>query len=255
MLKEQNQNTKTLIFLLAYNEANAINEVLAEIKNEVDKWKNKNVKIIVIDDGSVDSTSMLVKKAGIKVISHPVNLGIGAGEQTALIYARKYGFNIVIRVDADGQHPASEIKKIYDKIANGSADLCIGSRFVGGKNNGFRSTLIRRAGIKYFSFLCRTIGGVRIKDPTSGFRGFGPRALNLFTENPAPDYPEVDAIIEGARAGLKIEEVRVSFRKRKAGRSTINLKNSVYYAIKVSLSVLISALRQKPELNERKAKE
>ncbi len=115
---------KILVVIPAYNEKGNIGKVITEIRRE-----QISLDILVVDDGSKDNTSRVVKKYGAMVAVLPINLGIGGARQTGLIYAEKGGYDLCLQMDADGQHPAENMRKLIK--ASSSAEVIIGSRILG----------------------------------------------------------------------------------------------------------------------------
>ena len=93
------------------------------------------------------------------------------------------------------------------------------------------------------------VGG-RVTDPTSGFQVTNRRAIALFAEYFPHDYPEVEATVLAAKAGLRRAEVPVEMRERSAGRSSIGAVRSVFYMVKVMLAVFVTVFRRAPEVPE-----
>lgn len=229
------------IFVLipCFNEAENVLPLVTEVKKSV-----LNAKIIVINDGSTDHTSLSGRKAGAVTLDLPVNLGVGGAMQTGFIYCTRHGAMRAIKIDGDGQHPPREAMTILSAIDQSQADIVIGSRFLN-KTHGYKSTITRRMGIKIISLICRVLTGMTITDPTSGFRAYSQKALTLFAENyPDFDYPEPEEIILAHKYGLKIVEVPVEMRDRKFGISTLTPSISCYYMIKVSLAMIFIFLRK-----------
>jgi len=119
----KNKN-KIHIFIPAYNEANVIEEVVKTVLNC--GFSN----IYVVNDGSTDETAKHAKKAGAKVIQHPLNRGAGAANQTGISYAKRKGLEYIVFLDGDGQHYPEDIEKMYDFMHKENIDLVIGSRFI-----------------------------------------------------------------------------------------------------------------------------
>ena len=241
---------KILLFIVAYNEEKSLPGLIRELREKIGPASSA-CEMIVVDDGSTDSTRQAAGDLGMKVVRHPVNLGIGAAEQTGLLYASKNNFDVAVRIDGDGQHPPESIAGLLEEVVSGRVDLAVGSRFVRSSTNGFKSTRLRRIGIKYFSALCFMLTGKMIKDPTSGFRCFGRDSIELLTEIPPADFPEVETFIEVVRCGLRVGEVAAPFRSRKGGASSIKFHHSIYYMIKVTMAVLVAGLRRKPMKKKR----
>jgi len=138
-------------------------------------------ELVVINDGSSDRTAQVAAELGahsrvpLHLITLPVNSGIGVAMQTGYLFAARSGqFRYAVQFDADGQHGAAYIPQLVEHCSKNELDLCIGSRFLESKPGEFRSTFARRIGIRFFSRLISTLSGIRVTDPTSGFRCAGP---------------------------------------------------------------------------------
>ena len=121
-------------------------------------------------------------------------------------------------------------------------DMVIGSRFI--EKEGFQSSKLRRIGIVFFSVLIKILTGKRITDPTSGLRMVGRNVMALFAVDYPRDYPEPESVVAVIRRGMKVEEIPVIMKERSGGVSSISLKKSVYYMIKVTLAILIERIRK-----------
>lgn len=204
--------------------------------------------VVVIDDGSRDGTAEAARSAGARVVSLPCNLGIGGAVQTGFLYARDHGYDFMAQVDADGQHEPAELVKLLDGVRRDpSVDVICGSRFLPGERQ-YRAPVGRRLGIRLFAFALTRLAGGPVTDPTSGFRLFNRRAIELFAREYPHDYPEVEAILMLARQGASFAEVPVRMHPRQHGSSSITSLRSVYYMTKVSLALAASSLRQPIEL-------
>jgi glycosyltransferase involved in cell wall biosynthesis len=230
---------KVLIIVPAFNEEDNIQNTILDLKTNT-----PNYDILVINDGSKDQTSKLAKNSGAKVIDMPINVGIGGAVQTGFIYASKNDYDIAIQFDGDGQHKAQEILPLIAPILSKESDVVIGSRFLE-KDNEFRSTFTRRIGIKFFELLNSVLIGQRITDNTSGFRAYNKTAIKLLANNYPEDFPEPEAVILLGKNGFKIKEIFSHMRERKGGVSSISATKSVYFMIKVTLSILITAIKPK----------
>ena len=164
--------------------------------------------------------------------------------QTGYVFACEQGYDAAIQVDGDGQHDPGYLPVLLAPLEEDRADLVIGSRFVGPSS--FRSSPARRVGIKWFAWVISWLIGQRVTDTTSGFRAANRAVIEYFAEAYPQDYPEPEAIVVAWRAGFRIREVPVEMHARQGGRSSINMWRSVYYMIKVTLSILVSMLRPVP---------
>lgn len=239
----QQPSSRMLVILPAYNEAGNIATTVDNIRRCV-----PDADIVVINDGSTDTTGEAAASAGAIVLHMPYNVGIGAGVQTGFQFAAAYGYDLVIRNDGDGQHVAEDIHHLIKTIQTGEADVVIGSRFLG-EGRGYGSSLARRLGIGILSRLLTAITGQRVTDPTSGFAAFNQRAIALFARLYPHDYPEPEAIVILHRAGLRMKEIPVAMRAREHGTSSITPARSAYYMVKVILAILINLLRRAPVID------
>lgn len=235
---------KVLIIIPSYNEEENIMSVIESIKEVC-----TDVDYLVVNDCSSDNTIKVLKENGATYVDCPVNLGIGGAVQTGYRYAVENDYDIAIQVDGDGQHDVSYVQAMVDVINSKEADIVIGSRFV--DKEGFQSSSSRRIGIKILSFFIWMCTGKVIKDVTSGFRAVDRKYIEIYSKDYPDDYPEPEAIVVGLIHGAKIVEQPVIMKERIAGESSINLKKSVYYMVKVSLAIFLRRL----SLGFRRAKE
>lgn len=227
---------KVLIVIPAYNEAdNILNTVRGVVEHGYD--------YIVVNDGSRDATLDVCRSNGLNVLDLPMNLGIGGAVQAGHKYAQRFGYDIDIQLDGDGQHDPAYLDALVREVASG-ADLVIGSRFLE-KTDGFQSTFMRRVGITWLSAMLKLCTGHRVSDPTSGFRACGRRAIDLFCASYPVDYPEPESIAVAIKSGLFVKEVSVEMRERQGGTSSIGGLSSVYYMLKVSLAILIASVSRR----------
>lgn len=216
----------------AYNEEANIEKVADDLIRNYPQYD-----YLIINDCSDDGTVDILKRRGYNYISLPTNLGIGGAVQSGYLYAVENGYDIAVQLDGDGQHDPAYIGRLIQPISDGEADITIGSRFI--ERNGFQSSVLRRAGIRIIRGVIKLCCGVDVTDSTSGFRACSREAAVFFSRNYANDYPEPEAVVASALNGFEIREVPVVMRERGGGVSSININRSVYYMIKVSLSLLI----------------
>jgi glycosyltransferase involved in cell wall biosynthesis len=223
----------------ARNEEAAVGRVVEELRAF-----DPALDVLVIDDGSEDATAESAAAAGAAVVSLPFNLGIGGAVQTGFKYALEHGYDTVIRLDGDGQHDPQEIPQLLGPLARGEADVVVGSRFADGKSD-YRPPFARRAGIRWFARLVSLLTRQKLTDTTSGFQAVNARAIRLFAADYPHDYPEVEAAVMVVRHKLRITEVPARMRGRETGASSITAFRSFYYAIKVTLALLVGIFRRR----------
>jgi glycosyltransferase involved in cell wall biosynthesis len=239
---------KHLVVIPAYNEEEALPRTVADLQSLSDDFE-----ILIVNDGSRDRTEQAAHELASKsrlalhVVNLPMNCGIGVAVQTGYLYAAGHGdyYTCVLQFDADGQHDAADIPPMVNECLDRQLDLCVGSRFLKLDEGAFRSTFLRRVGIRFFSWLIGLLSGVRVTDPTSGFRCAGPRAWARFARSYPEDYPEPESLFWCARNRLRIGEVPVRMRQRQAGVSSIRRLRIAYYMLKVSLSIILDRLRSR----------
>lgn len=219
-----------LAIVPAYNEEDSLTATIEELQRVAPE-----IDYIVINDGSRDGTLSLCKANGFNYVSHPTNLGLTAGVQTGMKYALRYGYDMAIQFDADGQHDPAYISALVAKMDDAKADIVVGSRFVTEK----KPKSLRMLGSNLISSMIKLTTGARIKDPTSGMRLYNKRAIRLFATQDWTS-PEPDTLACLIRKGYKVEEVQVSMRERMAGESYLNLTRSISYMANTCMSILFS---------------
>lgn len=227
-----NNSPSVLVIIPAYNEE-------ANILRTVQSVMRFGYDYLVVNDGSTDKTLQICIENHLNVLDLPQNLGIGGAVQAGHKYARQFSYDIDVQVDGDGQHDPKYIGTLIEEIQAGS-DIVVGSRFLI-PTAGFQSSFLRRIGITWFSNVIRLVSRRRITDPTSGFRACNKKAIELFCNKYPSDYPEPDSIVYALAQGLDVTEVSVVMRERQGGTSSISGLSSVYYMIKVTLAIFISA--------------
>jgi glycosyltransferase involved in cell wall biosynthesis len=207
----------------ALNEAHAIAGVVKGASEYVDH-------VIVVDDGSGDETRMLAEEAGAVVIHHPRRLGVGAAVASGLARAQELGATAVVQVDGDGQHEPSSIAELLAPLSAG-IDVVVGTRF----EHGFEMGRVRRTVLGIFARLMSYRLGTRLTDPTSGFRAFSPRAVEVLT----PIFPlkylsdTVEVLYLAADHGLRIATVPVTMNARVGGKPSAGTVQSIGYALRM----------------------
>ena len=228
---------KRLIIVPAYNEEENIEHTVEDILG-----KSKHFDYVVINDCSTDRTKEICESHQYNIINLPINLGSGVAVQTGYQYAAEHGYDMAVQVDGDGQHDPEFLEKMADYLEKNQLDMVIGSRFI--EKEGFQSSGLRRVGIRFFTRLIRLLTGKTITDPTSGLRMIGKNVLEMFAKDYPKDYPEPESVVAVLMRGLKVEEIPVIMREREGGVSSISLKNSVYYMIKVPLAIIFEWFRK-----------
>lgn len=221
------------IIIPAYNEEKTITQVISGIPKKIKGVSL--VKIIVVDDGSYDQTGKLAKKAGATVLMHVINQGVGAATITGLEAAKNINADIVITLDADGQHDPQEIAKIVNLILKKKYDVVIGTRLINRRN----MSLYKSVGNFIMNWLTFALYNLWVKDSQSGFKGFSKKALEKMklTSNGYEICSEI--IGEIKRLNLKYYEMPIktiySTYSKKRGQFSLNGINIIIKLITRSI--------------------
>lgn len=232
------KNPKVLLIIPAYNEEKNILTVYKNICDYNKKAKTK-LDVVFINDGSVDATEKILCENNINHIRLIQNLGIGGAVQTGYKYALYNDYDIAIQFDGDGQHNVNYVEALIKPILEENVDMAIGSRFIDSSSSEFKSSFLRRVGIKLISSCIYFKTRVRIYDTTSGFRASNKNAIAMFAIHYPLEYPEPISSVDVILSGMKIKEVPVSMNERLAGKSSINSWKNIYYMVNVVLSILL----------------
>lgn len=224
---------KSLVIIPCYNEEESIVRTIKSLTDFIYNQKEYEIDYVVIDDGSTDDTKKVMIDNNINHISHVVNMGVGAGIKTGIMYADKNGFSNVTQFDADGQHNAEYIIDLIKGIEEGY-DVVIGSRFLGTKKH----WSMRMLGSKVLSNLIyyRTKKQIKITDPTSGQRMLSTKVKKAYMQDEACSEPNF--AIKYYKKGFKVKEVKVNMNERLDGESHFNLYNSITFMIEQSIAII-----------------
>lgn len=227
---------ETLIVLPAYNEEAAVGEVVREVFQAL-----PNVTCLVVNDGSIDSTTEVAKSAGAIVAELPYNLGVGGAMRVGFKFALENGFANVVQVDADGQHDPKDISKLLDALSY--SDLVLGARFAGTGNYETRGP--RRWAMVLLAKLLSRTAGHQLTDTTSGFRASGPKAVRLFAEHYPAEYlgDTVESLVIAARSGCRISQVPVAMRERAGGTPSHSPFKAAIFLMRVGVAMLFAFVR------------
>lgn len=167
-----------LVVIPAFNEEKVIHKVISKIPRKIHKYY---IDVLVVNDGSTDLTEKNARKAKAKVISHPLNRGLGAALGTGFEYARRRNYDFLVTLDADGQHDPKEISKLLKPILEERMDFVVGSRLIKSRKP-FFNKLGMPFSRKLLAFLASLstffLAGIWSTDSQSGFRVFSKRAIN-----------------------------------------------------------------------------
>ena len=215
---------KVVVGIPAYNEEKNIAKIIVSLKKMADR-------IIVCDDGSADSTSIIAESLGAIIIKHHKNLGYGSAIRDIFLKAREINAELLVTIDADGQHKIEDIKKVIKPVVDGQADISIGSRFLEESDN---APKYRKLGIKIITKVTNSSLTEKITDAQSGFRAYNSKVLQSLTPSDSGMGISTEILIKSSRLGLKIAEVPTDIRYE----GNTSTQNPVSHGTDVLLSTI-----------------
>jgi glycosyltransferase involved in cell wall biosynthesis len=226
-----------VVFIPAWNEEQNLPAVLDELAREL-----PDADVLVIDDGSVDATAAVGREHGAEVLTFSENRGLRAGIAAGYAYAHDHNYAVCGRVDADGQHPAAELRRLIDEVRAGRCDVAVGSRYLAG--DGHEPHRYRLEGARRFgTAIMRRAMGVTLRrpfrDPMSGMYAVGAVATELLSRPYTSGAPEVEALMRITNAGLRLEEVPVQMRPRAHGESKLQGRKAVGLVLTVIGALIV----------------
>lgn len=227
---------RVLVIIPALNERDSLPTVIESVSASL-----PGADVLVVDDGSTDDTAARAREHGALVARLPFNLGVGGAMRTGFAFAAANHYDIAAQVDADGQHNPADLQRMIEALAD--ADVVIGARFAGEGDYAVRGP--RRWAMLALAWTLSRVCRARLTDATSGFRVCGPEALQVFALNFPAEYlgDTVEALVIGARAGLRIRQVPVAMRERQAGSPSHNSWKSTVYLGRAMLALIFALIR------------
>ena len=236
-----------LVVLPAFNEARSVASVVEEVLTAAPK-----VHVLVVDDGSADSTAALARAAGAEVVVNVFNLGVGGAMRVGFRYGVAHGYRALAQVDADGQHDPRDLPRLLDRLQDGPApQVVIGARFAG--EGEFRAPLARRLAMRLLARYLSHRTHVHLTDVTSGYRAHNRAAMELFARTYPANYlaDTVESLVIVTDAGGTVTQVPVSMRSRLGGAPSQSTIRAAIYLVQVTLMLALSILRRRSNRSAR----
>ncbi len=211
----------------AFNEEMTIAKVIARARRHSEV-------VVVVDDGSTDDTGLIAESLGAVVIRHKRRMGYGNALRSCFDTARDMGADVLVTLDADGQHDADEMPKLLSGIKDGSADIVIGSRFSTLQHT-TEAPRYRTAGIKLLTSLTRAATNSQLSDAQCGFRAYNRKAIEQVSPTEQGMGASAETLMKSFEKNLRVLEVPVTVRY--AGLKT-STHNSLYHALEVLASII-----------------
>ncbi|NDF35764.1 MAG: glycosyltransferase family 2 protein, partial [Nitrosopumilaceae archaeon] len=214
-----------VIGIPAYNEEEKIAGIILKLKKITDK-------IIVCNDGSSDMTGEIAQNLGAIVVTHPKNMGYGAGIRSIFLKAKEIQADILVTFDADGQHRTEDIQAVIDPILGDKADIVIGSRFLE-KNE--QMPEYRKLGIKVITKITNASMNDSLTDSQSGFRAYSKKVLNDIVPSDYGMGVSTEILIKASKKEFRIAEVPIVV--------SYEGKTSTHHPVSHGVSVILSTIK------------
>lgn len=233
-----NKRSFVMAIIPAYNESKNIRKIIEHTTKHVGS-------IIVVDDGSQDNTAEIASAMNVKVIRNRYNIGKGAALRKGLIEAcRNNNVDIVVTIDADGQHDPNDISKLVKPIESGDADIVIGSRYM---HDSHEIPKVRGIGLSVINSANRFFTKSSVSDSQSGFRAYKKNVLSIISAYDSRGYGvETEQLARAESCGLRIVEVPVNIKYRELLNTS--KRNSVLHAANILSTILKIAVERRPLL-------
>jgi glycosyltransferase involved in cell wall biosynthesis len=230
----------TLVFIPAWNEEASLPAVLDEIRARIPE-----ADVLVVDDGSTDGTAEVARRHGAEALSFGENRGLRAAIAAGYGHAVEHGYAYCGRVDADGQHPVDELRKLLEVVRSRRCDVAVGSRYATAGGNGFsreryETSPARRLGTGLLRRSIEIVLDRPFHDATSGMYAVNARAMAILAQPYTSGAPEVEAVLRLHEEGLRVEEIPVEMRERASGESKLQGKKAIMLVLTVA-GTLITA--------------
>lgn len=229
-----------LVIVPALNEEASIGSVLADLTAN-------GFNVLVVNDGSTDSTATVARACRVDVLDLPYNMGVGGALRAGFQVAVERGYQAVVQVDADGQHPVDSIDRLIAESNASAADMVIGSRFLS-RETLMSLSLTRRVVMRYLARAATRAASTPITDSSSGFRLIRNPLLLAFSRSFSANYlgDTFEAVVMAGRGGFKIREIPAPLSERQVGKSSASILQSVRFTLK---GVGVALLRLHPRIS------
>ncbi|MFB3889800.1 MAG: glycosyltransferase family 2 protein [Candidatus Bathyarchaeia archaeon] len=231
-------NPFIVIGIPAFNEEASIEKVVRRARQFADA-------VVVCDDGSTDSTASIAESLGASVVKHSQNLGYGSAIQSLLRCARALDADVLVTLDADGQHDPAEIPRLLNPLASKEADIVVGSRFMDEEGTD-EMPLYRKTGVRLITKMLNAVTRRNISDAQSGLRAYNRSALELIHVSEKGMGASVEILLDASNKGLRICEVPSTCKYKVAPNVKTSKENPFTHGLGVVASLLKLMMRKRP---------
>jgi glycosyltransferase involved in cell wall biosynthesis len=231
--------SKALVIVPAWNEERSIGTTIGELRAT-----HPDVDVLVVDDGSGDSTAEVAEGAGALVCRLPYNLGVGGAMRTGYRYALRHGYAAAVQLDADGQHDPAYLPALLSGLDH--ADVVVGARFAG--EGDYRVRGPRRWAMRLLAGTLSRLAGTDLTDVTSGFRAVNLRGITVFATHYPAEYlgDTVESLVIALRTGCRVTQVPVGMRLRQHGQASQTPLRASLYLVRAVIALGLALVRKWP---------
>ncbi len=242
------RSQRVLVVVPAWNEQDNVAAVVTEVRAV-----HPSFDVLVVDDGSGDDTAAVAAAAGALVCRLPFNLGVGGAMRTGYRYAVRNGYDVVVQVDADGQHDPAYATALIEQLEH--ADIVVGARFAG--TGDYTVHRARRAAMWVLALVLSRLAGNRLSDVTSGFRAVNRRAMRVFALHYPAEYlgDTVESLVIALRMQCRVVQVPVSMRTRASGTPTQSTLRAAVFLLRAFVALSLALVRRWPTAVEKPREE
>lgn len=227
--------SRVLVIVPAWNEEAVVGSVISDIQRSI-----PGVDVLVVSDGSTDSTVEVARDHGARVLDLPLNLGVGGAMRAGYLFARRHDYQWAVQLDADGQHNPEDVPSLLRTALSDGADVVIGARFAGKGDYSVRGP--RKWAMSLLSLVISHVTGTHLTDTTSGFKMASRRAIELYSREYPAEYlgDTVEALVISARSGLVVRQVPVAMRARAGGEPSHSPWKSAIFLVRALFALMIA---------------
>lgn len=231
---------RVLVIVPAWNEQDSVGATVREIRQV-----HPEVDVLVVDDGSGDSTAERAAAAGAMVAHLPFNLGVGGAMRTGYRHAVREGYDVAVQIDADGQHDPRFLASLIAELEH--ADICIGVRFAK-RDDPYTVRGPRRWAMFLLAKVLSRLAGTQLTDVTSGFRACNRRAMTVFAEHYPAEYlgDTVESLVIATRVGCTVTQVPIDMRRRVAGTASASPIKAAVFLFRAVVALGLALVRKWP---------
>ena len=228
-----------LVIVPAWNEERSIGTTISELR-----VTHPEVDVLVVDDGSSDSTAAVAQDAGALVCRLPFNLGVGGAMRAGYRYALRNEYAAAVQLDADGQHDPAYLPALLSALDH--ADIVVGARFAG--EGDYRVRGPRRWAMHLLAGALTRLAGTPLTDVTSGFRAANVRGITVFATHYPAEYlgDTVESLVIALRTGCTVTQIPVGMRVRQHGHASQTPFRAALYLLRAVVALGLALVRKWP---------